>query len=573
MDIQEGALSSNVDLRYIETGAPIYDHGYCDQPYVVIAKDGTWICTFTTGTGSEGDTSQYVVAATSADKGKTWSDPVSIESPDGPEASWVMPLMTKSGRVYAFYDFNGDNVRTLPGSDRPVRVDMLGWYCYRYSDDNGKTWSDRHRLPVRVTACDRKNQWKGEVQIMWGIGKPITYENTAYLAFTKLGRYILDDGEGWFFRSDNILTEPDVTKVEWQMLPDGEHGVRAPEFGSVQEEHNIVPLSNGDLYCMYRTTLGHTVHSYSRDGGHSWSKPEVATYSNGRQLKNPRACPRIWKTKEGKYLFWFHNHSGKDFSDRNPAWLSGGIEKDGIIHWSEPEICLYGHDHSVHTGRFSYPDLIQQDGRYWITTTQKTRASVHSVDPELLEGLWNQGVTKEIAQKGLVLSLDAIDEADAAMPKLPSLQDGGFSLDLWVTLDDMSGGQVILDSRDGNGRGVVLSTTPKETVRIDLNDGAQTGSWDCDEGMLECCKLHHVVIIVDGGPRIITFVVDGVVCDGGKYRQYGWGRFDGALGDVNGSERVKIAPALKGKVKSLRIYDRYLRNSEAVGNFNSGMEK
>ncbi len=39
----------------------------------------------------------------------------------------------------------------------------------------------------------------------------------------------------------------------------------------------------------------------------------------------------------------------------------------------------------------SYPDLIEQDGRYWITETQKTVARVHSVDPELLEGLWKQG--------------------------------------------------------------------------------------------------------------------------------------------------------------------------------------
>ncbi|MFC1712413.1 hypothetical protein ACFL6S_02025 [Candidatus Poribacteria bacterium] len=94
MKAKEHAGQRNVDPRYIETGLSVYEHGYCDQPYVVVAKDGTWICTFTTGTGAEGSSLQYVVAVTSQDQGRTWSEPVQIEPPDGPEASWVMPLLT-----------------------------------------------------------------------------------------------------------------------------------------------------------------------------------------------------------------------------------------------------------------------------------------------------------------------------------------------------------------------------------------------------------------------------------------------------------------------------------------------
>ena len=92
---------------------------------------------------------------------------------------------------------------------------------------------------------------------------------------------------------------------------------------------------------------------------------------------------------------------------------------------------------------------------------------------------------------------------------------------------------------------------------------------NCDPNMLESGKLHHIAIIVDGGAKIITFVVDGIVCDGGEHRQYGWGRFDPLFGDVNGSRKLRVAPSLDGNVEVLRIYDRYLRNSEAVGNFNS----
>ena len=85
--------------------------------------------------------------------------------------------------------------------------------------------------------------------------------------------------------------------------------------------------------------------------------------------------------------------------------------------------------------------------------------------------------------------------------------------------------------------------------------------------MIQAGKLHHVVITVDGGPKIITFVVDGVLGDGGDQRQFGWGRFSPTLRTPNGSPTLKIA----GAVRSLRVYNRPLRTSEAVGNFHAGL--
>jgi hypothetical protein len=78
---------------------------------------------------------------------------------------------------------------------------------------------------------------------------------------------------------------------------------------------------------------------------------------------------------------------------------------------------------------------------------------------------------------------------------------------------------------------------------------------------------HHVVITVDGGPKIITFVVDGVLCDGGDQRQFGWGRFSPTLRTPNGAATAKVASA----VRSLRFYNRVLRTSEAVGNYRAGL--
>jgi hypothetical protein len=484
--------------------------------------------------------------------------------------------------VYAFYDYNGDNFPC------PARSDCVGWFVYKYSDDNGRTWSpERYRLPMRMTAVDRTNTFDGKVQIFWGIGKPITLDDTMIFAFSKCGKYLIDRSEGWFYRSDNILTESDPAKIQWQLLPDGDVGLKNPDFGEVQAEQNIVALSDGSIYCMYRTAGDHPCHAYSRDGGHSWTMPEYATYTpGGRKFKNSRACPKVWKTAGGKYLFWFHHHGAhkNPYRGRNPAWLSGGIEKDGFIYWSQPEIVLYDTDpkncvFDAKTGMpgegggMSYPDLIEQDGRYWITETQKTIARVHPIDPVLLEGLWDQGKAKTVATKDLLVDLgsEQLARGEVDMPELPSLAvGGGFSVDFWITLDDLSPGQVILDGRDDAGKGLRVATTSQGTIRIELGDGTNAGFWQCDQDLVKAKTRHHVAIIVDGGPNVISFVVDGILCDGGTASTYGWGRFAPELGDVSGSGKLQIAPTLKGRLERLRVYGRYIRTSEAVANYHAG---
>ena len=71
-------------------------------------------------------------------------------------------------------------------------------------------------------------------------------------------------------------------------------------------------------------------------------------------------------------------------------------------------------------------------------------------------------------------------------------------------------------------------------------------------------QLHHLVAVVDGGPKIVTFITDGRLNDGGDHRQFGWGRFNPNLYHVNGSKTLRIDPS----VKSLRLYNRALRVSE-----------
>ena len=565
------------DPRNIVHGFEIPSEGYCDQPYMVKTDDRAWLCVLTTGRGNEGDSGQHVVSTRSMDYGRTWSDLVDIEAPGPPESSWVMPVKVPGGRVYAIYVHNTDDLREVLSDSGPIgRVDSLGHYMLKYSDDHGRSWSEeRYEIPVRMTQIDRENPYRGEVRFFWGVGKPMIHGGKVYFGFAKVGRFghgFMATSEGYFLCSENMLTEEDPAKIRWELLPDGEVGLKAPK-GPVADEHNLVALSDGSLYCTYRTIDGHNCHAYSRDRGHTWDGPQYATYTpDGRRIKHPRAANFVRKLGNGKYILWVHNHGGTWYFDRNPAWICGGVEKEGYIHWSQPEIVLYAGDPKT---RISYPDFIEEEGRYFITETQKTVARVHEVDAALLGGLWNQSELRTVAEEGLTLNMSAEGEgclrSIMEMPRLPDLsQGGGFATDFWIQFDDLSAGQIVLDAREEDSKGVLLTTTDLGTLQIRLNDGRTESAWDCDRGILKSGVWHHIAVSVDGGPKIITFLVDGVLCDGGEVRQFGWGRFSRDLGDINAAEYIRIAPTLNGRLAVLRIYDRYLRTSEVVGNFHAG---
>jgi hypothetical protein len=332
----------------------------------------------------------------------------------------------------------------------------------------------------------------------------------------------------------------------------------------VQEEHNLAALSKpGHLACVYRTTMGFPAVSYSRDGARTWSTPQPMRYRpGGRIIRHPRACPKIWRCGNGKFLFWCHQNGGKSYMGRNPVWLCGGIEKDGVIHWSQPEILLY---HANPKKRMSYPDLIEVDGRYWVTETEKQIARIHELDPALLAGLWGQFECKTLAQRGLALSLSGKQIAESK-PKLPALSaQGGFTVEMWLRMKDLAPGQVILV-----GGRLAVTTTKDRTLALTFGDGKRSATWDVDRGLLKPGKWHHVVFIVDGGPGIVSCIVDGQFCDGGTHvRPFGWGRFDRTIGNV-GDGPLNLPPPGRAQLRVLRIYNRPLRTSEAVGNWRAG---
>lgn len=580
-----GAAGQVADPRNIVAGAVIPDESYADQPYIVKTNDGAWLCVMTTGPGAEGSGGQHVVSLRSTDRGKTWEKAVDIEPGlvDGRparEASYAVMLKANSGRVYAFYNHNTDNLRQVIG-DKPAypdglvrRVDSLGHFVFKYTDDNGRSWSrERFDIPQRDFEIDRKNPYGGKTKYFWNVGKAFAYKGAGYVPLHKVGGFgegFFTSSEGVLLRSGNILTEADPNKLTWATLPDGDVGIRAPQGGgTIAEEQSFSVMSDGSLFCVFRTIDGYSAHAYSRDGGHTWEPSQYMKYADGRLMKHPRAANFVWRAENGKYLYWFHNHGGRfirehpkrrtmAYEERNPVWLSGGVEADGptgkVILWSQPEIALYDDDPLI---RMSYPDLVEDGGKYYLTETQKDVARVHELDPKLLQGLWN-GASAPTEEKGATVTF--YRRSTGADPGKADLR-AGFSLDVWVSLPNLEAGRLLVE-----GSGVALRTVAGGAVELTLNDGRTENRWTSDPGSISAGKQQHIVAIVDGGPKVITFVTNGRLNDGGDDRQFGWGRFSPNLRSVD------LAALRSGTgVLRLRIYNRYLRTAEAIANFRAGL--
>jgi hypothetical protein len=138
-----------------------------------------------------------------------------------------------------------------------------------------------------------------------------------------------------------------------------------------------------------------------------------------------------------------------------------------------------------------------------------------------------------------------------------------------------------VDSRsNAAGGGLSLITTDRGTVQLSLrgsfgapnrdNAVVTESSWDCDPGLLGAGEWHHLVAIVDGLAKVVCFVVDGQLGDGGHARPFGWARLPRDLRTIPTTRTLRLAPSFRGELAAVRIYQRRLLVSEAIGNWRAG---
>lgn len=315
-----------------------------NQHFLVVPTPSGSFLAFWTQATRENHPDQRVVVSRSVDGGLSWSDPVVLagdpQGKTGARASWGFPFVVPhTGRVYIFWN---QNIGV-----RDVREDTTGVLTFRFSDDDGLSWSETHTLPIRKGAISNPDPKAPENWIVYQI-PIITPRGDVLVGFTRWasrtvqpeGEVFDRDSEIWFLRFDNILTESDPTRLRVTTLPRGEHGIRVPHptkpHISAAQEPSIQPLSDSRLICVMRTLQGCIYFSTSDDGGESWSEAKPLRFCpGGPPIPQPIApCP-LYKLRDGRFLLVFHNNDGTanggsgpmDYKrNRRPAYLLIGRE-------------------------------------------------------------------------------------------------------------------------------------------------------------------------------------------------------------------------------------------------------
>src|SRR5690606_28010206 len=214
--------------------------------------------------------------------------------------------------------------------------------------------------------------------------------------------------------------------------------------------------------------------------------------------------------------------------------------------------------------RMSYPDFIEDQGQIYITETQKSIARVHPIDASLLEGIWNQHENRTIARDGLALEVFGHDLQRPAVYTLDHVAGAGFAIEVALETSDLHVDVPLLESADARGYGWSLLWRGPAGFRLTLDSAG--GTWSCDSDPVDnaAWTRHHVVVNVDPASGIVTFVLNGRLCDGADVRPQGWYRVPAEHAPWPKLESLGVAPMIQGQLTKLRVYTRYLRTSEAV---------
>lgn len=346
------------DLTVYLPESEIGDDGDNEQFLVVEAPyEGHLLAIWTQGNAEGGDM-QRVVVARSEDDGVTWSQPQVIDSAhddDGLIASWGFPVVSRTGRIYCFYNKHTGIVDTIRA--------ITGVMNCKYSDDNGRTWQDGGVIPFGRNDIDHPDPNVPPNWIVWQ--KPIRdahgYQIVGFTHHTSRavrppphGTW-QDDCQSEFIRFDNIDEGPHPEDLEMTWLPESGKGIRIPLPGrpdvSIAQEPAPVLLPDGRLFCVFRTVTGRIWYSVSDDDGATWHLPEVLRYEDGgAEVLHPISpCP-IYRLKDGRYLLLYHNNDGRSGGgtwpgdsnfNRNEAYLALGEyrqEAHQPIWFSQPKL-------------------------------------------------------------------------------------------------------------------------------------------------------------------------------------------------------------------------------------------
>lgn len=315
------------------------------------------------------DDPHHLVLKRSTDSGATWSDDIYIERADGRYwksqginerlECWTNPAALtdrNSGRTFIFYALNEGVVKEKLNTQRYTRN------YYRYSDDDGLTWSDRVEITalLNTTKDGRPNQdasgaWKIDVN-----GFPSDFMGRAF--------HMPGPGHGLQLRSGRLLMQfwnrTALGTLDGKVIPATEraYGLRllysddggrswktGPAMGSEHSytESRLIEFDDGQLYLNSRTSGQNPTQRgvlLGSDGGLQWN-------DLGYDQEMPRYTPvdsGLLRLTHGKNEWLLLSHP-RELKRRMELTLSGSSDRGKS--WSFHKV--------IHSEGANYSDLVQ----------------------------------------------------------------------------------------------------------------------------------------------------------------------------------------------------------------------
>jgi hypothetical protein len=515
----------------------------------------------------------------STDGGVTWSEGTPLEDLEW-ESAYAVLVTDRFDRIYCLYNYNLDHYKK--GEFESHRFDMGGTYCMKYSDDKGLSWSERIIVDVGVTDLDTRYPFYPKAgggkqyRFMWNVARPFIDGDDLYIMVGKpflgvKGQYMFETSRGVLLVARGIVKDPHTPFIT---LPEGAKELLPRPGDRITEEHCCVKLSDGTLFCTSRTEKGYPLVFVSHDDGKTFTDGFIPKHVGGLPVKQPRAANFLWKLKNGKFLYWFHNVGNMGYDFRNPAWCAPAFEVDTEngkeLVYGQPEILFY---HPGEKLSISYPDLIEHNGKVLITETQKLIARIHTVSDRLINAL--------LTQDTVCARLEGISKEElltSGMPMMNYSKKNHADRVEWKELPENSGSAWIFEGTFKAGDRVISAYNKRSGgFKVEV---AEDGTLFCYaageaanftvESSINVCdgKKHHIAWIMDTAACISYLVIDGIFDNGGEVSECGWRFIPRQLDFIRAVKDVSFGE----NISDVRLIQNSILTYDAIGDFRAGQE-
>jgi hypothetical protein len=334
---------------------------WCGESRSIKTPRGDYLVMFTAGQHHYGGQLKKVndmVAFRSSDQGRTWT---------GPQIPWhipynqhgFVPLVPRgTKRIYAF---GTEPILKLfdPPENAPIG--------YRFSDDDGYTWSE-------VTLIHPAND--ADFRGMY----------VMRMCETGQGTWLLAPHTGKNYRHGTVTSRLYVLRsadrgATWTLLPHPRpNGWVTPGYDQM-EEGRPISLGGPKVLMLARTAEGHLWELRSDDDGQTWTEPQPTP------MVHSYTPPMLFHLSDGKTLASFHHNRFTptpgalgNGHDRSELWVS--LSQDEGVTWSEPHFVLANSAGGGTFGDFadwcvSYQDLLVDRGVLHLFFSHQFRQVLH----------------------------------------------------------------------------------------------------------------------------------------------------------------------------------------------------